>query len=121
MVDATVAEQQIEYPTDLKLLNECRQQLERMIKDVCDEGDFKMPRTYKRKARQQYLVIAKKKNKTKKEIRKGIRRQLQYVKIQSLEQRSINGTGNYSGQYMKHAVSNRKCMMKTSIVLQSAL
>jgi transposase, IS5 family len=80
MVDATVAEQQIEYPTDLKLLNECRQQLERMIKDVCDEGDFKMPRTYKRKARQQYLVIAKKKNKTKKEIRKGIRRQLQYVK-----------------------------------------
>jgi len=80
MIDATVAEQQIEYPTDLKLLNESRQQLERMIKDVCNEGDLPMPRTYKRKARQQYLVIAKKKNKTKKEIRKGIRRQLQYVK-----------------------------------------
>lgn len=80
MVDATVAEQQIEYPTDLKLLNECRQQLERMITDLCNEGDLPMPRTYKRKARQQYLSIAKKKNKTKKEIRKGIRRQLQYVK-----------------------------------------
>lgn len=80
MVDATVAEQQIEYPTDLKLLNESRQQLERMIKEVCNEGNLRMPRTYKRKARRQYLVIAKKKNKTKKEIRKGIRRQLQYVK-----------------------------------------
>jgi hypothetical protein len=30
LLDATVAEQQIEYPTDLKLLNESRQQLERM-------------------------------------------------------------------------------------------
>jgi IS5 family transposase len=44
------------------------------------EGDLQMPRTYKKKARQQYLVIAKRKNKTKKEIRKGMRRQLQYVK-----------------------------------------
>ncbi len=80
MIDATVAEQQIEYPTDIKLLHESRQQLERMIKQVCKEGALTMPRTYKRKARRQYLVIAKKKNKTKKEIRKGIRQQLQYVK-----------------------------------------
>lgn len=80
MVDATVAEQQIEYPTDLKLLNESRQQLERMIKEVCNKGKLPMPRTYKRKARRQYLAIVKKKNKTKKEIRKGIRQQLQYVK-----------------------------------------
>lgn len=80
MIDATVAEQQIEYPTDLKLLNESRQQLERMIKRVCNKGKLTMPRTYKRKARRQYLVIVKKKKKTKKEIRKGIRRQLQYVK-----------------------------------------
>jgi transposase, IS5 family len=80
MIDATVAEQQIEYPTDLKLLNESRQQLERMIKQVCNEGGLTMPRTYKRKARRRYLVIVKKKNKTKKEIRKGLRQQLQYVK-----------------------------------------
>ena len=80
MLDATVAEQQIEYPTDLKLLNESRQQLERMIKEVCHSGDLLMPRMYKKTARQQYLTIAKKKNKTKKEIRKGIRLQLQYVK-----------------------------------------
>ena len=79
LLDATVAEQQIEYPTDLKLLNESRQQLERMIEEVCKEGQLHQPRMYKDKARQQYLTVAKKKKKTKKDIRKGLRRQLQYV------------------------------------------
>ncbi|MCW3121992.1 MAG: transposase, family [Flavipsychrobacter sp.] len=79
LLDATVAEQQIEYPTDLKLLNESRQQLERMIAQVCKDGKLRQPRMYKNKARQQYLTIAKKKKKTKKNIRKALRRQLQYV------------------------------------------
>ena len=68
-----------EYPTDLKLLNESREQLERMIKQVCKHGKLRQPRMYKNKARQQYLTIAKKKKKTKKDIRKGLRLQLQYV------------------------------------------
>ncbi len=79
MMDATVAEQQIEYPTDLKLLNEGRQQLERMIQQVCKAGGLKQPRMYKQSARSKYLTIAKKKNKTYKQIRRGIRQQLQYV------------------------------------------
>jgi hypothetical protein len=79
LVDATVAEQQIEYPTDLKLLNESREQLERMIKKVCKHGKLRQPRMYKNKARQQYLTVAKKKKKTKKDIRKALRHQLQYV------------------------------------------
>lgn len=79
LLDATVAEQQIEYPTDLKLLNESREQLERMIEQLCKAGKLDQPRMYKNKARQQYLTLAKKKKKTKKEIRKGLRRQLQYV------------------------------------------
>jgi hypothetical protein len=80
MLDATVAEQQIEYPTDMKLLNESRQQLERMIEQVCKEEKLHQPRIYKNTARRQYLIIAKKKKKTHKEIRRGIRQQLQYVK-----------------------------------------
>ncbi len=79
LLDATVAEQQIEYPTDLKLLNESREQLERMIKKLCKQGKLNQPRMYKNKARQQYLTIAKKKKKTNKDIRKGLRSQLQYV------------------------------------------
>ena len=80
MMDATVAEQQIEYPTDIKLLNEGRQQLERMIEKGCREAELAMPRMYRRIARKQYLNIAWKKNKRIKEIRRGIRQQLQYVK-----------------------------------------
>jgi len=63
LLDATVAEQQIEYPTDVKLLNESREQLERMIEQVCKQGKLHQPRMYKNKARQQYLTIAKKKKK----------------------------------------------------------
>lgn len=80
LVDATVAEQQIEYPTDLKLLNQGREQLERMIAKVCDDLCIAQPRIYKYKARERYLLIAKKKRKTKSQLRRGIRQQLQYVK-----------------------------------------
>ena len=79
LVDATIAEQQIEYPTDLKLLNQGREQLERMIEQICKEGALHQPRMYKNNARKNYLTLAKKKKKTKREIRKGLRIQLQYV------------------------------------------
>ena len=39
----------------------------------------KKPRIYRRKARRLYLLVVKKKSKTKKEIRKAIRQQLQFV------------------------------------------
>jgi hypothetical protein len=80
MIDATVAEQQIDYPTDLKLLNEGRKHLERMTAKVCRAGGIKQPRMYKNVARRNYLLLAKKKHKTKSQIRKGLRSQLQYVK-----------------------------------------
>ena len=80
MMDATVAEQQIQYPTDVNLLNECRQQLERMITAGCTAQQIEVPRMYKKIARKKYLTVAKKKRKTTKDIRKGIRQQLQYVK-----------------------------------------
>lgn len=83
-VDATVADQTIAHPTDLKLLNECRENLERMIdiltkKARWKDPGLKKPRDYRRKARKDYLNVAKKKRKTRKEIRRGIRAQLQYV------------------------------------------
>ena len=51
LLDATVAEQQIEYPTDLKLLNESREQLERIIAKACKDLNVAQPRTYKHRAR----------------------------------------------------------------------
>ena len=95
-LDATVAEQQIEYPTDLKLLNESREQLERMIEQVCKEGKLHQPRMYKNKARQQYLTIAKKKKKTKKDIRKGLRTRgcSMYPEILRTSTRFLNRIGS---------------------------
>ncbi|MHC4752723.1 MAG: IS5 family transposase [Planctomycetota bacterium] len=94
ILDATAAELEIPYPTDLGLLNEARLQSERII-DVLwslkPRGSVK-PRTYRQKARAAYLSVAKKRRKSRKEIRKGIKQQLQYLRrnIKTLD--SLLGT-----------------------------
>lgn len=79
-MDATVADANIQYPTDLNLLNESREKLESIIDQLCTELKINKPRTYRRLARKAYLTIAKKKNKSRNEIRKGIKQQLGYVR-----------------------------------------
>ncbi len=80
IMDATVADQMISYPTDLGLLSRSREESERLIDELCKELDIKnKPRTYRRLARKEYLNLAKKKNKSRKEIRKGIGKQLRYL------------------------------------------
>lgn len=80
MVDATVADQMIEYPTDLGLISRSRQESERIIDRLCEKLKAKKPRTYRRKARRRYICIAKKKHKTKREIRKSIGEQLRFLR-----------------------------------------
>lgn len=80
IVDATACPQDISYPTDIDLLNESRQKADELIDKLCDKLHIeKRPRTYRNKARKQYLQIAQKKTKKSKEIRIGIKRQLQYL------------------------------------------
>ncbi len=79
-VDATIADQEITYPNDVKVLNECRENLERMIDELYNKlTDGAKPRTYKRNARRDFMNFIKKKRKSRQEIRKGVRKQLQYV------------------------------------------
>lgn len=80
IVDASCAPQNIRYPQDSALLNEARENLEEMIDDLHDPADGEKPRTYRRKARKDYLNLAKRKNKSAKIIRKAIRKQLQYIR-----------------------------------------
>ena len=81
ILDATVAPQAIRFPTDLSLLNESREFSERIIDLLYAETDLKQkPRTYRRKARQVYLAIAKKKRPGAKLVRRGIKQQLQYLR-----------------------------------------
>lgn len=85
-LDATVCDQQIAYPTDIGLLNTCREECERTVdllykkavgQNLCTGAK---PRTYRRNARTDYLNISKKKNKSRKNIRNAIGKQLGYVK-----------------------------------------
>lgn len=80
-LDATVADQRIAYPTDVGLLNAARKEAERMIDLLYGQaGPCKKPRDYRRVARSEYLAFSKKRGKTKKEVRKSIRKQLGYLK-----------------------------------------
>lgn len=81
-LDATVAPQHIGYPTDTRLLHEARQVSERLIDELYQPTDYwaSKPRTYRRKARRQYLDFAKKKRHSRKDIRKAKKRQLAYLR-----------------------------------------
>lgn len=80
-MDATVAPGDIKFPTDIDLLNQCREHLETAIDlhwpEVPHTG-HKLPYSA-RKARKSYLKIAKSKRWTKKLLQKGIREQLEYI------------------------------------------
>ncbi|WP_046722046.1 IS5 family transposase [Heyndrickxia coagulans] len=82
ILDATCAPADIAYPTDLGLLNEAREKLEHII-DVLHEphkGKLRKPRTYKKRARKDYLSVAKQRKAGARKIRKAVGKQLGYVK-----------------------------------------
>ena len=86
LVDATCVPADIKYPTDLGLLNEAREKTEAVIDQFhCCMTEAaglaqKKARTYRQKARQQYLSVAKQKKPGAKKIRKAIGQQLNYLK-----------------------------------------
>jgi len=80
ILDATVAEQAVRFPTDLSLLNESREISEQLVDLLYDAPrDGTKPRTYRRVARKAYLAIAKQRRPGKKKLRRGIKQQLQYL------------------------------------------
>jgi len=90
LVDATCAPADITYPTDIKLLNKAREKSEQII-DILHEArgrGYKKPRTYRQRARRQFLSIAKDKRMSRKKIRKCLRRQLGYLRrnLNSIDQ-----------------------------------
>jgi IS5 family transposase len=81
IVDATVAPADIKYPTDVNLLNEARKKTEAIIDTLHEplRGEEVKVRTYRCRARQDYLRFAKKRKHTEREWRKAIGKQLRYV------------------------------------------
>lgn len=81
IMDATVAPSDIKYPTDIDLLNQCREHLETAIHYYWTEvphNGHKLPYSAK-KARKSYLNVSKSKRWTAKLLQKGIRDQLEYI------------------------------------------
>ena len=85
IIDATCAPADIAYPTDLELSDKARRWTEKII-DHCHKKagaireDGKKPRTYRKKARQRFLALNKRRKKPEKKIRKELRYQLRCIK-----------------------------------------
>jgi hypothetical protein len=81
LIDATIAPADIRYPTDLSLLNEARENMEAIIEKLWEYGDREGHKTNysRKKARKEYLSIAKQKKPRKSKTRTMIGRQLAYI------------------------------------------
>ena len=79
IIDATCAPQNIKYPQDINLLNEAREKLEKLIKKICKEQNWYVPRMYRKNARKDYLALAKCRKRPAQKVRTAIKKQLNYV------------------------------------------
>jgi transposase, IS5 family len=80
LMDATVAPQNITFPTDLKLLNASREKSEEIIDKLYRKDLFEeKPRTYRINARKEFLNTNKKKRKTSQQIYKANGSQIRYL------------------------------------------
>ena len=82
ILDATCVPQDIRFPTDASILDECRSSAEAIIDTLHEIGmtDGKKPRTYRKKARNAYNSFSKSRKKTRRSIRKAVGQQLRYLR-----------------------------------------
>ena len=80
IVDATCAPSNIRYPQDVSLLNEARENAEKILDALHDPADGKKPRTYRKRARKDYLKYTRCRKHTAKMTRKAIGKQLTYLR-----------------------------------------
>ena len=83
ILDATCAPSDVRYPTDLSLLNECRENCEKMIDELgAAEGKTGIQKGYDRKkARAEYLGVIKQKRAKQNVLKEAIGKQLAYIWI----------------------------------------
>lgn len=82
IADATCAPADIRYPTDVSLLNEAREKTDALVDRLHEPlvGKEPRPRTYRQKARRQFVAFAKRKKPGRHKIRQANRQQLGYLK-----------------------------------------
>jgi len=104
LVDATCAPEDINYPTDLKLLNRAREKSEEIIDALHKEmpKGTRKPRTYRRKARQAFLKVSKNRRVKQNILRKAIKKQLGYLR------RNLKTIGKQNRVVSLSVLSNRQ-------------
>ncbi len=82
LMDATCAPADIRYPTDIGLVNEAREKSEEIIDTLFLplKGKMRKPRTYRQKARKQYLAFVKKGKHSARDRRRVLGQQLRYLR-----------------------------------------
>ena len=82
ILDATAAPADIRYPTDLSLLNECRENMEAILDHIWDANRLGGRRTpyHRKKARARYLRVAKQRKPRRLQIKKAIKEQISWVR-----------------------------------------
>lgn len=73
-VDATCADAEVRYPTDIDLLEDGSKFVDRLMDKVCDIRGVRKPRTERERIRQEYLRVIKRKTKSGKLLKEAIGR-----------------------------------------------
>ena len=83
ILDATVAPADIRYPTDLGLLNECRENAEKMIEILWPHTNRQGRKTAynRKKARKGYMKVVKQRKPRRKVVQRAVVEQLEYVRM----------------------------------------
>lgn len=123
ITDATACPQDIAFPTDLDLLNDAREKSEELMDILFEVSTMqKKPRNYREKARKEYLKVAQKKSKTRKDIRTSLKQQLGYLgrNIRSIDKilDTLEGIPLKKNQYkyllvIQHLYQQQKTMYDT--------
>ncbi len=119
ILDATVAPADIKYPTDLGLVNDCREKTEKFIEKLWEfSGKTGHKTAYnRRKARRSYIKIAKQSKAKLKATRRAIWEQLTYVgmNLETLSRlKEEVGENRLSPADMERLAVIEKCMSSSA-------
>ena len=81
ILDASAAPADVRYPTDLSLLNECRENTEAIIDQIWEESGLSGRKIFynRKKAKAKYLKVAKQRKPRKFQIKQAIKEQIGFV------------------------------------------
>jgi hypothetical protein len=123
ILDATAAPADVRYPTDLSLLNECRENTEAIIDHVWKESRLGGRRMFynRKKARASYLSVAKQRKPRRRRIKQAIKEQIGFVKknLEVLDGLGQDAWGAMEPKHIERLHTIRKVLEQQASMLQT--